>query len=306
MSEKLITRERPKPVDQLVNHAIRLHEEFDRSWRQNPRAQISIDETIIAPSYHPEDHIAAVLDATDAVFKAKKQGIDPFELDRELAKWNEDKEAGMRVDLDDLEFAARIHFACHDLGNLTERAELNPQGDLFFTDKYLEKDAEERSRDIATALIDWHFAQAPQEELQRMERIKPLVRHLIMQTVFNPKIATSEEPFWQFVQVVDQIGPYYFGTRSNEQQVAGLSNEWRGRGETPPQNLEEWLSFAIARLQLLTGEKEGEVLKIFDPSSRIRSTIAASPERVRAFMGGINRPVSYLDDIPRLWQMKAI
>lgn len=277
----------PAAKELLVNSALTAHRQFDR------------DVWMIAPSYHNEDHIQACLRAVTEVFTAdKKHESVPFSLQEELRAWNE-KHTDTPISKDDLELAFRLTFACHDLGNITRNPNVTftDQGEPEFeyADKYeAEGNAatEIRSADIAEKLID-HFFSTKSIDTERINSVKSLVRHLIMQTVFDPAQTKFDEPFWQIVQYIDQIASYSYVHATLNQTVAGLLNEMKVRGAKAP-NLYDFLNFLRKRTEALVPDAATrEQVGAFFKSHGGRQGEEQIPEGVTP-----NTIVDYERDIP--------
>ncbi len=286
----------PANKESLVKFALEAHRQFDENiWRNNPQAQVKIgDNQIPPPSYHNHFHVEAMIKSSKALIKAGKEGQDDLGLKKDLDNWNLLHPDQAPLTLDDLEIAVEIASAGHDLGNITKSASVAEQGGfltLDFSDKYEAlagtPDIETRSADITEQLIDHFFA----------ARLKPLIRHLIMQTVFNPQIVHSDQSFWQFIQYTDQIGTYHLSSQSRIETVAGLLNEMRVRGDPSPANFRIFLNFPEDRAAALIPDEE-----IKSPLAEI--LIGAQGHEIapilRDIYNGSERPVDYEADIIKL------
>lgn len=279
----------PVAKELLVNSALTAHRQFDR------------DVWMIAPSYHNEDHIQACLRAVTEVFTAAKAHQDiPFPLTEKLQKWNSTN-LNAHIFPEDAELAFRLTFACHDLGNITRNPNVTftDQGEPEFeyADKYeAEGNAatEIRSADIAEKLID-HFFSTKSIDTERINSVKSLVRHLIMQTVFDPTQTKFDEPFWQIVQYIDQIASYSYVHATLNQTVAGLLNEMKVRGAKAP-NLYDFLNFPRKRAEALVPDAATrEQVAAFFKSHGGKQDEEQIPDWVTP-----DQEVNYETDIPRL------
>lgn len=292
----------PLPVNNegLVKFALDAHRQFDDNiWRNNSLAQVKIGESQIpSPSYHNHHHIDAMKKATKSLITACRQGIDPLGLMAQLAEWNSRYPLQEPLTLEDLEIALEIASAGHDLGNITKSASVRGQNGLpflDFSDKYeLEglSIVETRSADIIEKLIDHFFTTA--DEKAKMERLKPLVRHLIMQTVFDSQVSESSQPFWLFMQYADQIGTYFFPGQPRPQSIAGLLNEMRVRSDPPPPNLAGFLNFPEERAKALVPDAnmKSKIEEIMKEAGGNSSNLNSA-----GLIGDTDRPVDYLQDI---------
>lgn len=298
-----------RKIDLFQHFAVKAHSTFDQSvWGQNPDANLTpID--LRTPSYHNDHHIEGMIRVTRAFLEAAKNNSkDPFALKEELDKWNgfySDQQQALTMD----EFVIALDLAAsgHDLGNLTKTSTVTDKDCLPVLDYSTKYEAcvgasvERRSADITESLIDHFFT--TEDEKAIMERLKPLVRHLIMQTVFDPEITSSNQCFWQFMQYSDQIGTYYFSDQSRAQSVAGLLNEMRVRGNQPP-NLASFLNFPEVREKRLIPDterdKRDEIHALLKEFGRNGNNII--PEGI---LGPTNRQVDYKKDILLLMNISS-
>lgn len=289
-----------RKIDLFQHFAVKAHSTFDLSvWGQNTDARLTpID--LRTPSYHNDHHIEGMIKATGAfLFAAINNSKDPFALKKELDKWNGFYSDQQPLTMDEFVIALDLAASGHDLGNLTKTSTVTGKDCLPVLDYSTKYEAcagalvEGKSVDITESLIDHFFT--TEDEKAIMERLKPLVRHLIMQTVFDPEITSSNQCFWQFIQYTDQIGTYYFSDQSRTQSVAGLLNEMRVRGDQPP-NLASFLNFPEEREKKLIPDteraKRDEIHALLKEFGRNGNNII--PEGI---LGPINRPVDYKNDI---------
>lgn len=298
----------PTNKEGLVQFAKLSHKYFDDFiWRQNPQAQVKSDDgKLSAPSYHNHNHIDAMIQVTKALISACKTGQDPkqdpLKLNEQLDIWNDQHPDQVRLTLVDLETALEIASACHDLGNITQTENFQLESGelrLNYAKKYETApgtaDIETRGADITEKLID-HFFTTP-EDKAKIEHLKPLIRHLIMQTVFDPDVSKSDQCFWQAIQYADQIGTYYFPSQSRTQSIAGLLNEMRARGDPPPPILAGFLLFPDERARALIPDEKirSQIVDILIDSQG--HEIAPIPPDIN---NGSERPVDYEADIIKL------
>lgn len=220
------------------------------------------------PAYHDESHVESVVSCAQAVDASAKMGLDPFDLRRDLAAWN--GHAGAVVDREAFGPALEIAFSCHDLGNVTRSAEIlgGPEGEavldlgLLYDSSalYPEPVVEIRSAAIASGLL----ARLCLREDVRA-RLEPLIRHLVLSTVFHFEVTSSPEPFWLAMQTVDMVGSYFFSGVPRCVSVAGLFNEMRVQ-KPGTVRLGPFLGSLQKRFELLLPEpgRRAEVLAIFE------------------------------------------
>ncbi len=224
-------------TEEIVKIATQAHSRYDGDvWVPLEKAQVQLSSgNRVAPSYHNSFHVRSVVDCARTVFsKIREKEIDPFDINRNLACWNEkERNRAGAVSLDQLEVAVLLAFACHDLGNITRSAEFDADrissGKLFeeaaFYDSstlYTCPEVEYRSAEISDRILDVFLEDSPEKHV-----IKPLVHHLILQTIFQFDKVTSDELFWLFMQTVDMVGSYFFSPTARRVAVAGLFNEMR-------------------------------------------------------------------------------
>lgn len=274
--------------DEITSFAREAHTRFDdhfksrgtarREFGVNTPMKISrSDNEPIVPSYHNWSHIEGVIDCWESVVSEYKNGNDLFDLDIQIerykqslgTKYTENTEAWNEFfESDEWITAAKIIFAGHDLGNLTEKGDFDANGDIVFADTYLEEGAEDRSADLVETLIREKLGSHP-----RSDQIITFARHIIDQTKFDfskDPAKMDEVPFWHAVQAIDQIASAYFSTQSYAITVAGLLNEKYARGESDGMSVSNFLHFRDARLYKLFKHRP----EVF--------------ERLRIYLRGIN------------------
>ncbi len=293
----------PHNKEGLVKFALNAHRQFDENqWKNNPSAQINLGQNQVAtPSYHNHNHIDAMIRVTKALLLASKTGQDPLTVNEQLDIWNNQHPEQVRLTLEDLETALKIASACHDLGNITQSDGLQLKSGelrLNYAKKYETApgtaDIETRSSNITEKLVDRFFTTP--EDKAKITHLKPLIRHLIMQTVFNPQIVDSGQPFWQFMQYSDQIGTYFFPDQPRELAIAGILNEMRVRGDPPP-NLAGFLNFPEERAQALIPDQDlrREITTILTTSGGNEGNMMT-----KGIFENPDRQVEYLPDITAL------
>lgn len=279
-------------IELFQRFAVNAHFSFDQAvWGQNQNARLSLLDPR-SPSYHNDHHIEAMIKATRAFLRG------PFALEKELEKWNSTLAEGQQLSMDDLEVALELASSGHDLGNLTGTATVivaDEMPTLDYSAKYesapADDSVERRSADITNRLIDHFFSSEAEKAI--MAKLKPLVRHLTMQTVFDPGQTAKDLPFGQFMQYCDQIGTYFFSDQSRRQSVAGLLNEMKVRGDPPP-NLAAFLNFPSERDEILIPDSKmrTEVNAILTEFGTNGNNII--PEDI---LGPVDRPADYQKDI---------
>lgn len=255
-------------IEEIIRFCVSTHRFFSiRIWPKNKNA-LHITDNIneVTPSYHNQHHILGVLRTIESV-KPSSQLTDPFNIKGTLEKWNTTHEP---ISLDLFWQLTMIAFAAHDLGNLTQKNEIiisEGKPRLQFSDEFqLEVGpCEERSAVLIMQLIK-HF----DTKHEISDEHQMLIKHLIMQTLFKPQESHFDVLFWQFVQVVDQVGTHYFAHIPSHHTVAGLLNElWVGgqkaHRKLPP--LKTFLDFLPIRMEKLVPDEEmrKEIVSLFDP-----------------------------------------
>jgi hypothetical protein len=301
------------PVEKITRNAITMHSHFDKNvWPNFKDAQILSDtgEVQATPSYHNEKHIQAVLDCVKVVFKDEK-GIAALNLQKDLTVWNENNPSS-QINIDELQTAFTIAFAAHDLGNITtndEKVELDsadPSTALAYAKAYTTTSGvvEQRSAAIAKKMIKKAFQTDPETG----EKLSSLVEHLVLQTVYDPKQTSSDQPFWLAVQTIDQIGQSFFSAQPRAEACAGLLNEiWINSGcdkhNPPPILLDSFIKFPERRLSaIVTNEDQRTaVLKTLqngDFSMTMEKMMCI--DEITKSLTDIQRTTSFPDDIAML------
>ncbi len=282
--------------------AVDAHARFERDvWQVSPAARVPTRNGSRAVSYHNEEHVRAVAACAEAVFAAGPAGTDPFRIAHDLRRWNDG--TGAALGWEELGWVAHLAFSCHDLGNITatDRVAEGPDGpELDLRDAYDSSvlypapAVEVRSAKIALALLRGLL-----EDRALEKRVAPLVRHLVLQTVFHFEQTSSPEPFWLPMQTIDMIGSYFFSAASRVEALAGLFAEMRVQkpGRIPVAPFLASLGQRFARLLPDEAEREA-VPELFErnPAGRTREEVFGVPERFARF----TEPVPYEDAIALL------
>ncbi len=300
------------PVEIIKRTAIKMHKHFDEKvWSNCKDAKILREPgEVTTPSYHNERHIAAVLKCVDIVFK-DESSLNAFNLQKNLKLWN-DNNSSEQINIDELKTAFTIAFAAHDLGNITKTAEIvelhsaDPSMALNYAETYTNQSrvVEQRSAEIAKKMIEKAFENDPETG----RKLSPLVEHLIMQTVFDPKQTSSNAPFWLAVQTIDQIGQSFFSEQSRAAACAGLLNEiWINFGcdehNLPPILLDSFIKFPEHRLNaiVINEDQRNEILKTFqngDTTMTLEKMMCLDEMNRR--LTSLQRTTSFPEDIAML------
>lgn len=306
-------------ADQLPEHLARLvekihalscreHELYDRDvWEARLDARVELDGHAASPSYHNHSHIQSVVDCVGTVWSRSRELGDPFELEAHLARWRA-RHRSRLLDWDLLGAALLVAFSCHDLGNITASPRIDNGDDggirLHLATRYDSSalyerpEVEMRSADIACQLLA-HFI----DESPLLNALRPLVCHLILQTVFHFDQTSSEEPFWLTMQTVDMVGSYFYAPQSRSRAVAGLFNEMRiqadGRGEVSVAGFLPSLHQRFERL-LPDPARRRRVLQMFEanPYGHDHRSVFAVPDSLARLL----RPAPFADAIAVLLQ----
>lgn len=309
-------RELPQ-VEVITQKALEMHTYFDEEiWKKNPDAHIFKDgvETELAPSYHNDKHIAAVLGCVSAVFKNSFTD-DVFALQTALTDWNKNQDINNQVSLSDLETAFILAFATHDLGNITTDTNcVDVDYDdiskcLNYSNTYISTpvEVEERSAQIAKKMIEKSFT----NNFSFVKKISSLVEHLIMQTVYDPNQTTSEQPFWLAMQTIDQIGQSFFTKASRTEACAGLLNEiWvgfhGGKNNQIMLNLDPFIRFTEVRLQKLFPDitTQERVIQLFqNGNTNITIQKIMCLDKIDSVLLTRHRAAHFPEDIIKLMQL---
>ncbi len=300
----------PEPLAGLTERvhvfAWACHERFDREvWSGRADARVELDGTAAVPSYHNQTHVQSVVDCVRTVWRSSPRLGDPFALADHLERWRA-RDDGELVDWTLLGAALSVAFSCHDLGNITASPELSVADDgsvqlelggrYDSSALYERPEVEIRSADIACQLLAHHLGEGP-----LLDALRPLVCHLILQTVFHFDQVTSEELFWFPMQVVDMVGSYFYAPQPRSHAVAGLFNEMRiqadGRGQVSVAGFLPSLAKRFERL-VPDPQRRAHVLEMFEanPHGHDRSTVFAVTEELAHHL----QPIPFADAISLL------
>jgi len=254
---------------EIVVFSLLAHLKFDSDWAK--------------PSFHNEIHILAVIYAFLKVFFGLLKSEDIFQIRNTLNKWNQKSETSgsstSPISLGKFALAMIIALAIHDLGNILETVQEEEGGGgenpkEIFHKVYHAKDAEERSKQIASVLISHKFNQAVGAEERSqvgvsvsiseadITKIIELVQYLIEQTKFQPTPSTESKqtPWWLLIQIIDQIGGNVVLLSTNPNYyvsaVAGLIIEILKVNAANGINLTNFLNFIVSRLKILVPDEE--------------------------------------------------
>jgi hypothetical protein len=282
------------------------HERFDRQiWAALRDARVDLDGHPEAPSYHNQTHVQSVVDCVDAVWSRSHAGADPFDLEGQLERWRS-REGAAVLDWTLFGAALKLAFSCHDLGNITAspRVSNGDRGDISFefghrydsSALYERPEVEIRSADIAGQLLEHYLGPG-----ELLDALRPLVRHLILQTIFRFDQTSSDKLFWYPMQVVDMVGSYFYAPQRRSQAVAGLFNEMRvqadGLGEVSVASFLPSLQKRFERL-IPDPARQEQVLAMFEanPHGHGRHDVFAVPEHLAQAL----RPEPFVDAITLL------
>lgn len=290
-------------VQEIHELSCREHELYDREvWVARPDARVEFDGHAASPSYHNHSHVQSVVDCIGVVWARSRELGDPFELEPHLAEWRA-RQRNPNLDWTLLGTALNIAFSCHDLGNITESPRIENGDDggirLHLASRYDSSalyerpEVEMRSADIACQLLALLLDEGPV-----LDALRPLVCHLILQTVFHFDQVRSDEPFWLTMQTVDMVGSYFFAPQSRSYAVAGLFNEMRiqadGRGEVSVAGFLPSLHQRFERL-LPDPDRRRRVLQMFEanPYGHDHESVFAVPDSLAQLL----RPAPFADAI---------
>jgi hypothetical protein len=297
----------PEPLAGLVQRihelSCREHELYDREvWEARPDARVELDGHAATPSYHNHTHVQSVVDCVGAVWSRSRELGDPFELEPHLAEWRA-RHHNRHLDWNLLGAALKIAFSCHDLGNITASPRIENGGDGYIrlhlasrydsSALYERPEVEMRSADLACQLLARLLGEGP-----HLNALRPLVCHLILQTVFHFDQVQSDEPFWLTMQTVDMVGSYFFAPQRRSHAVAGLFNEMRiqsdGRGEV---SVAGFLPSLLQRFERLLPDpdRRRRVLQLFEanPYGQDHESVFAVPDSLAQLL----RPAPFADAI---------
>lgn len=202
-SSKLFFSEN-KAIREIQEKAFRYHQEIDQR-----RGGF--------PSFHNYYHVVSSVEGAIIFWQEADRDPenDPLGLRESLKKWNKNNQGD--ISFKELADILRLGFSLHDLGNIAEIEEREII--LRRSGKYMAKNAEERSKQIAEFLIK-------KSNLIRREkqRYLPLVINLIEETKYDfSQFRGKEFPFALAVRVIDQIISGYL--RRDNNFIQGLAIE---------------------------------------------------------------------------------
>jgi len=192
-----------RQTEQIVTDMTRSHHEFQRKWGK--------------PAYHDDTHISATLLSTDKMVEGMKAGVDIFNTQQDLERWNAQNPDNQIKSLGEFAEVLHLTFAMHDIGNIAKpREQFTPPTvqdvaaarvaietlantndtslPYDYLDKYDSKGAEDRAVQIMRSVLADH---------PNREKYSPLIRHLILASKMD---ADETAPFVALVHVIDQIG----------------------------------------------------------------------------------------------------
>lgn len=239
-------------AERIGNQSREWHDQFDREiWGEKL-------------SFHNWKHVEAVEKAGTLLIEAVIKGHDPLGLKEHIDRWNKDNPEAQIKSLEDFATIYRIAVYCHDNGNIIRQLDFSDgHCSPIYLDGYTADNAENRSIEIATALID--MSSLTNEDKTRLKKI---VAHLIEQTRFGYDKNDSEGklPFAKLMRVADQIGNDFFST--NEERVWGLLEEQLG--EKPDSQIDPhyFFNFVLERFPQLVKDENirNQILQIWGVS----------------------------------------
>jgi len=228
-------------TDRIIKECFNFHNEFNQKHWQNKN------------SFHDANHLEATLKAGEKLIKAALKGNDPLEIKKDLIKWNK-KHQDNQIKQKELLEAVKLAFACHDLGNIAQKAVLDKNGEikLLFLNQYKAKKAELRSQKISQIII---------ENLSKKKKLLPFIKYLIKETELEPQ---GRKPFGLFARVTDQIGAGLFN--KNKKRLLGLLEEIYAENPEAIFSPFPFFNFIRGSFQILIPEKAKRtaVLKIWN------------------------------------------
>ncbi|MEI6533410.1 MAG: hypothetical protein WCO06_06255 [Candidatus Roizmanbacteria bacterium] len=161
---------------------------------------------------------------------------DVLKIQGDLDQWN--KQNSTNFSLEHFKYLVDISICLHDLGKITKSSLItfqdnSPQLDYGLAYDWSPKTYLQRSQDIAIQFIEYTISNTTQNmSVEELGSIRKIITHLIAQTEIV-MVNSQERPFWKVMQLLDQIGVYYFSKRSHNKLIAGLLNELYVTGCNP-------------------------------------------------------------------------
>lgn len=239
------------PSERALQISYELHKEFNKeNWEEKK-------------SFHNEEHIRAVAEASDKLIKAAINGEDPLDIQGDIDKWNELHKDSPRIDIEQFRDIAKMAFAAHDWGNIMQDVEFDKEGNVLpiFLEKYTAENAELRSQ-----MMFEKFVENNVDESLR-EIYKNVGKEIIWQTNFmnDADDPGYNKPFAQFARVCDQIGNDVFS--ENDDRLEGLLTEMLNEDPSKEINLDFFVNFAAKRIKGILPEsefQEDQIKAIYD------------------------------------------
>lgn len=246
----------PENVEEIRNTAYKLHSVYNEEiWKDKK-------------SFHNEEHIRAVGEASDKLFDSAIEGNDPLNLEGEMIKWNLYHKDSEIKDLNQLKQIAQIAFAAHDWGNIMHDIEIDENGEInpvYIAEGYTAAGAELRSQGMFEKYIN---------SLNLSDDVKRTYvnvgKEIIWQTVYNPENNDFTRPFARFSRIVDQIGNDVLS--KNDERVEGLLMEMTEEDErkqseglpTFPIAPDNFINFARVRGRVILNNNEAQLASIYE------------------------------------------
>ena len=182
-----------------------------KSWYEQFRTNIWLQQH----SFHNWYHIEADTQATNKLLTAAIDGNDPLKIINDLVRWNQ-THSDQQIEKRELLRVFEIALVLHDLGNILTTV-IKLENDTYqpvFLTKYMAKDSEARSVQIAKILLE------NSSSIEVKTRYLPLILYLIEQTSF---VFFEGSIFGLLVRLVDQVGTGLFD--QNKTRLIGLLKE---------------------------------------------------------------------------------
>ncbi len=221
----------------LFNLPLLWHDEFDRVWKSEEDHHWPLSGS--RPSFHNKDHLEAVEAAIRAYFAGSNEENDPLNLRSDLKRWCE--QFGEEVTFAQLQEIMVLVARYHDVGNIMKEVRVEDgQFKPIFFDKYTAKDAEERSQEIISFILD-NSNMDPNQKA----KYKKLAVYLLGETTYS--LTDKDKPFAIAMRFFDQIGNGLFSRVAKDEMILGLLAEMMGENPDVQINPHFFWNFVRAR-----------------------------------------------------------
>ncbi|MEI6532419.1 MAG: hypothetical protein WCO06_01125 [Candidatus Roizmanbacteria bacterium] len=284
--------------EKIIRFGIDSHTYFDKEIWQKSALPIRIQS--IAPSYHNEHHIMAILKAIDIIFFEIQRGHDAFGILSETRKFIDEIDEEYSLSITEIKIAFQLAFVMHDLGNIvhSDKVEMR-EGKLVldYSSQYdwVSGNTEIKSCVIANRILTYYDHEWKHLFKNNADLVYELVFSIIKQTIIKLD-KRAKKPLWHVVQIIDQIASYYYSDVSIGVMTAGFMNELYVEGYKDLK-INTFVGFIPHQLSVLIPKEKvrNEIILFFE---KTRSSMSISPiEWSKKYLLKDDRDVQFKSDI---------